>query len=116
LSPGEWSRDMTAERGERRRRARLAVPDGRDLLVALSAPLDVVEISDRGVLLTSAWGLDAGRRGELRVVLGDEPFVAEVEVRRCESGPDGYRVAAVFCQCDERHREHIQRFLGQARG
>jgi hypothetical protein len=106
---------MTAERAERRRRSRLTVSDGRDLLLAVSATLDVVEISDRGVLLASPWCLDTGRRGELRVVLGEEPFVAEVEITRCEPGPDGYRVAAVFCQCEDRHREHIQRFLGQAR-
>lgn len=84
----------------------------------LVAPSDVriVDISQSGVLIASSRRVHPGARGRLRLSLGGEPFVADVEVRRIAEAPGpgaGFLIGAEFVALDPVHRQRIERFITQ---
>jgi c-di-GMP-binding flagellar brake protein YcgR len=101
---------------ERRRHPR--VPIGADpplTTLPTSATVQVLDISEHGALLAAAHPLEVGRRANLRVRLGAEPMVLQVEVRRVSHAPGpartAYRMGAVFVDLDEDVRRKLDAFL-----
>jgi hypothetical protein len=90
----------------------------RELALPVTVPVEILEVSEDGVLVTSSAPLALGRRCRLRLRLGHRSFVAEVSVSRCTPsapGGDGYRIAAVFTSMTEEDCRTLHGFLGQKR-
>lgn len=106
---------MTAGADDRRRWPR--VPVTRlvpDVSLPLSATVQLLDISETGVLLASGQSLDVGRRAQLRLRIGAEPLDVLVEVRRVTSARPGlsaFRVGAAFVNLDEDSRRKIAALL-----
>lgn len=102
---------------ERRRSARIAV-EGRIGKTLINADVQVLDISEGGVLLQTSQRVEPGARGCLRLNLWGTPFTADVEVRRVSRLMDGdreagYGVGAVFLTIMPEHRQLIERFASQ---
>ncbi len=101
---------------ERRRFPRVAVTTGAPVVeLPLSATVQLVDISQAGVLLATPQKLAVGQRGRLRTRIGNEPIAVQVEVRRVAAGPSGrhgpWRVGAEFVGLDEDTQKKVDRFL-----
>lgn len=110
---------MSMSASDRRRRPRIALraPEP-EVTLPLSATVQVIDISESGVLLASSQPLEVGRRAQLRTRLGAEPVTMIVEVRRVVSGPSGrgtgtYRLGTEFVGLDEDVRRKLAKFLRQ---
>lgn len=106
---------------ERRRAPRLevhatppAVPP--HVVLPWTLPIDVIDISEAGLLVHSSSPMEPSRRCRLKLLLGQDPLVAEVTVRRCSpwSG-GGFRIAAVFTSMSEDSRRALDRLLHERR-
>lgn len=102
---------------ERRRSPRYMTGAGEFAFLPVAASVQVLDISQAGVLLRSQQPVKVGTRGRLRLSVGGSPFTAEVEVRRVSQGPaeggNGYRVGVMFVDIDPEHRQIIERFTRQ---
>ncbi len=104
---------------DRRRSPRIALPAPEpEVTLPVSATVQVIDISESGVLLASSQPLEVGRRAQLRTRLGTEPVTMIVEVRRVMSGPSGrgtgtYRLGTEFVSLDEDVRRKLAKFLRQ---
>jgi hypothetical protein len=101
---------------ERRRFPRVPIRrEAPDLSLPVSATVQLIDISETGVLLSSWQPLDVGRRAQLRIRIGAEPLNVLVEVRRLISAPrpgvSSYRLGAEFVNLDEESRNKIEGFL-----
>ena len=102
---------------ERRRSPRTAITSGDrpDLSLSVSTTVQLVDISQSGVLLSSSQKLDVGQRAQLRTRVGPEPLTVQVEVRRVanggRAGHGSYRLGAEFVALDEDNQRKIERFL-----
>lgn len=101
---------------ERRRFPRVPiVHDAPRVELPVSATVQLLDISQTGVLLASAQQLGVGRRARLRTRVGSEPLIVQVEVRRVAAasrttqGP--WRLGAEFVGMDEESQRKIDRFL-----
>ena len=110
---------MSTSSSDRRRGLRVALraPEP-EVSLPLSATVQVIDISESGVLLASSQPLEIGRRAQLRTRLGADPVTMIVEVRRVVSGPSGrgtgtYRVGTEFVALDDDVRRKLARFLRQ---
>jgi hypothetical protein len=102
---------------ERRKAARVQANTIRELDLRTTVPVEILDVSENGVLAKSSAPLATARRCRLRLKLGDRPFVAEVSVTRCRHstpGGDGYRIAAVFTGMTEENRRTLHQFLERA--
>ncbi|MCL4813186.1 MAG: PilZ domain-containing protein [Vicinamibacteraceae bacterium] len=106
---------MTEPRTERRRYLRVPV-GARDLRLQLpsTATVQLLDISESGVLLSSTARLAVGQRARLRTRLGTDPVSAVVEVTRLAGHQPGgpRRYGARFVELDDEQRARITRFLG----
>jgi c-di-GMP-binding flagellar brake protein YcgR len=107
---------MSLHASDRRRGARVAVDrDVPELTLPVSATVQLLDISESGVLLASSQPLDVGRRAQLRTRIGAEPLTVLVEIRRVlpsqRHGPAAYRLGAEFVNLDEESRRKIEGFL-----
>jgi PilZ domain len=105
---------------ERRRTARIAVGDGREVGLGLARVVRLVDISMTGALMRASHDSPVGQRGELRTKLGDNTFVVLVEIRRVvsepgqgESGGGYYTLGVAFVSLDAENRRCLERFLRQ---
>lgn len=104
---------------ERRRFPRAPLPfapsEGADIWLPMSATVQVLDISQSGLLLISTQELAVGRRAQLRLRLGANPVTAQVEVRRIfkesRNGAPAYRLGVTFVALDDETRAKIERFL-----
>jgi c-di-GMP-binding flagellar brake protein YcgR len=77
--------------------------------------VQLLDISETGVLLSSSQRLTVGQRAQLRTRIGSEPMTLNVEVRRVSDatrhsrGP--FRVGAQFVGLDDETQRKISRFL-----
>ena len=107
---------MTQRQNDRRRGPRVAIDrDVPELTLPVSATVQLLDISESGVLLASSQPLDIGRRAQLRTRIGAEPITVLVEVKRVlpsqRHGPAAYRLGAEFVNLDEDSRRKIEGFL-----
>jgi hypothetical protein len=106
---------MPAE--ERRRFPRVRVPAEQvAVTLATSAPVQVLDVSESGMLVLAAQPVSVGRRGRLDVRLGDDPVSLEVEVQRVETdrqpgGAGPYTVGIEYVQLSGELRRRIADFL-----
>lgn len=100
---------------ERRRSPRYPVVGGEPAILPLSLSVQLLDISQTGVMVQSAQHAKEGTRGRLRFNLGGQPFSAEVEIRRVASGPGGmgYKIGARFVDLSEEHRLIIEGFTNR---
>lgn len=102
---------------ERRRSARAVIVSGdrSDLSLPVSTTVQLIDISQSGVLLSSSQKLDIGQRAQLRTRVGPEPLTVQVEVRRVanggRTGHGSYKLGAEFVALDEENQRKIERFL-----
>lgn len=107
---------MTADFVERRRYPRVRIRrDGVEIVLPTTTTVQLLDISETGVLLGSSRRLEAGRRAQLRTRLGTEPVTLTVEIRRVvNGGREGLatvKLGAEFVNLDEEGRRRIERFL-----
>ena len=104
---------------ERRRTTRVAVRDRSTVELSVVRMVRLVDISMAGALLRASQDSPIGLRGELRTKLGDNTFVAHVEIRRVVSqsgqgeSAGGYRLGVAFVSLDSDNRRCLERFLRQ---
>lgn len=102
---------------ERRRTPRVQIPhsDAPDVSLATSTTVQLVDISQSGVLVSSSKRLDIGQRAQLRTRIGNEPLTVQVQIRRVtnggRAGQGSYRLGAEFVALDEENQRKIERFL-----
>jgi c-di-GMP-binding flagellar brake protein YcgR len=99
-------------RVERRRSPRYPVTGGEPAILPLSLSVQLLDISQTGVLLQSSQHAKEGSRGRLRFNLAGQPFSTEVEIRRVAlgQGGSGYKIGARFVDLSEEHRQIIEGF------
>lgn len=106
---------MTDPTAERRRFPRVHVgARGLHLQLPGTATVQLLDISESGVLLSSTARLAVGQRARLRTRLGTDPVSAVVEVTRLAGQQPGgpRRYGARFVELDDDQRARITRFLG----
>ena len=99
---------------ERRNGPRVGVGSGGpSVALPAGASVQILDISQTGVLLASPHRLDVGQRAQLRTRLGAEPLTLQVEICRVMngSGPGSCRLGARFVHLDEESRKKIERLL-----
>jgi hypothetical protein len=76
-----------------------------------SLAVQVLEISEGGVLLRSYRPVNVGLRAALRLNIGGHAFATEVAVTRVTPSAEGgpYRIGATFVTIKPEDRQHIER-------
>jgi hypothetical protein len=104
--------------GDRRRTPRLTPRHPTQVELSAVMDIEVLDLSETGVLLACDCVLDIGHRTQVRILLGREPFVAWIEVKRIaeikgQSGrsPGRYLVGAVFTSVDDHSARALRQFL-----
>jgi hypothetical protein len=69
---------------ERRRHPRLGSTSALQAELSLSMDIEILDLSDGGVLLTCDCPLEVGYRMPLQILLPRDPFVTSIEVRRVQ--------------------------------
>jgi c-di-GMP-binding flagellar brake protein YcgR len=101
---------------EQRKHARAHVK-GNAVELSLSAQntVQVLDISQTGMLLSAPQPLAIGQRAQIKTRLGAEPVTLPVVVRRVtngiRTGHGSYRLGCEFVGLDEENRKKIGRFL-----
>ena len=97
---------------ERRRAPRYPLVHHEAAVLPFSLSVQLLDISQTGVMIQCAQHAKEGSRGRLRFNLGGQPFNAEVEIRRVGVGlgGTGYKIGARFIDLSEEHRQMIQGF------
>jgi len=80
--------------------------------IPLFLTVQVLEISQGGVLLQSSRPVGVGVRAPLRLTIAGQSFSTEVAVTRVSpsSAAGGYQIGAAFVTIEPEHRELIERF------
>jgi c-di-GMP-binding flagellar brake protein YcgR len=77
--------------------------------------VQVLDISQSGMLLAASQPLAIGRRAQIKTRLGAEPVTLGIVVRRVSNGlrtgHGSYRIGCEFVALDEENRRKIERFL-----
>jgi len=102
---------------ERRRLPRVAVPNDRGIVLKMSIPVQILEVSRGGVQLVSRSELAVGDRADLLATIDGESFSVAVEIRHVSIDPQprggiAYRAGAVFAPAAARERLLLDRLLG----
>jgi c-di-GMP-binding flagellar brake protein YcgR len=101
---------------DQRKHARARI-NGNTVEIALSAQntVQVLDISQTGLLLSAAQALPIGRRAQVKTRLGTEPVTLGIVVRRVSNGirtgHGSYRLGCEFVGLDEESRRKVERFL-----
>ena len=77
----------------------------------------VLDISVSGVLFLAPERMAAKAKGQLRLRLGDNSFVGDIEIRRSDrhqTPSGGYRVGATFTSLADGSRASLEDFIGMA--
>ena len=101
---------------ERRRYARRRATLNLTLTIPTVIDAEILDISTGGAMISTSAAAVRGQRGQLRTLLGREPFTAAVEVLRVEEGTrDGQerrvRMGLLFANLDEKSRRTLQKFV-----
>ena len=96
---------------ERRRAPRSPIQGGTFVRMPISVSVQVLDISQGGVLLQSSRPVTVGLRAPLRLSIGGESFAAEVVVTRVLPSIGGaYAIGAKFLALTPEDRQLIDRF------
>jgi c-di-GMP-binding flagellar brake protein YcgR len=101
---------------ERRRSPRVQVSaDAASVTLSSSATVQVLDISQSGMLIASGLPAEVGRRGRLKVRLGADSVWVDVEVRRVQKdrvgGAGPYMLGVEYVGLDDALRRRIAEFL-----
>ena len=102
---------------ERRQSPRVPLDDGTEMSRAEWSTVTVLDISVSGVMFLAPERMTAGSKGQLRLRLGDNSFVGDIEIRRSDrhqTPSGGYRVGATFTSLGEGSRASLEDFIGMA--
>lgn len=102
---------------ERREWPRLPVADGTEMNRPDWSTVRMLDISVSGVFFLAPERIAAGTRGQLRLRLGDNSFVGDIEIRRSDrhqTPSGGYRVGATFTSLADGSRASLEDFIGMA--
>jgi hypothetical protein len=94
---------------ERRRAPRRIGATSSRLFVSTTYPVRIIDISQDGLLLSLPQMLPCGSGGELRAMLGNEPFRARLEVMRAHEGKGECRIGTRFVALDRAGRAVLER-------
>jgi hypothetical protein len=103
---------------ERRRSERITSEEEHRLLLDVSIPVEVLDISVSGIQIASAKELAVGDRSELRATLGQRSVTIVIEIKRVtiETEPTRhglrYRAGAVFGPMSVEQRVTLEQMLG----
>jgi c-di-GMP-binding flagellar brake protein YcgR len=103
---------------ERRRTPRVELHQDEDLRLELRHRVQLMDISQTGALVGCETPLPVGTRGQIRIGLGSEPFIAEVAIKRHHAksvrrGQVG--MGTMFGSMDDRSKRQLELFLQRAK-
>jgi hypothetical protein len=116
LTAGTPPRTQPTEK-DRREWPRVLLADGTEMNRPDWSTVTVLDISVSGVLFLAPDRIAAGSKGQLRLRLGDNSFVGDIEIRRSDrhqTPSGGYRVGATFTSLAEGSRASLEEFIGTA--
>ena len=98
---------------ERRRSPRIELQADEVLRLEMRHRVQVLDISQSGVLLGTGTVVPVGSRGKLRAALVSAPFCAEIDVKRHKgrNAKGQYGLGAQFTVMDDRSRHSLDSFL-----
>ncbi len=102
---------------ERRQWPRVPPIDGTEMSRPEWSTVRVLDISVSGVMFLAPDRIPAGSKGQLRLRLGDNSFVGDIEIRRSDkhqTPSGGYRVGATFTSLADGSRASLEDFIGMA--
>lgn len=102
---------------ERRQWPRVPTADGTEMNRPEWSTVKVLDISVSGVLFLAPERMAPGAKGQLRLRLGDNSFVGDIEIRRSDrhqTPSGGYRVGATFTSLADGSRASLEDFIGMA--
>jgi len=111
-----WLQTLPGEM-ERRHWPRVPLADGAEMNRPEWSTVTVLDISASGVLFLAPERMAVGAKGQLRLRLGDNGFVGDIEVRRSDrhqTPSGGYRVGAAFTSLADGSRASLEDFIGMA--
>jgi len=96
---------------------RVALSAEQEIVLKMSIPVQILEVSRRGVQFMSRNDVAVGDRAELIATIGGESFSMAVEVRHVSVDPQPrggvvHRAGAVFVAASAHERRLIDRLLG----
>lgn len=105
---------------ERRRLPRVQSDQDVVVVLGISIPVQVLDISLAGVQLASKTELAVGDHGELRAAVGSQSIALMIEIRRVsvennQRAGTRYRAGAVFFSMSEEQRAVLVQLLGTER-
>lgn len=113
---GGMARPLSAEI-ERRRWPRVPSADGTEVNRPEWSTVTVLDISVSGVLFLASERMSVGSKAQLRLRLGDNSFIGDIEIRRSDryqTPSGGYRIGAAFSSLAEGSRASLEDFIGMA--
>ena len=102
---------------ERRQWPRVSPVDGTEMNRPEWSTVTVLDISVSGVLFLASERMPMGAKAQLRLRLGDNSFVGDIEIRRSDryqTPSGGYRIGAAFSSLAEGSRASLEDFIGMA--
>jgi hypothetical protein len=113
---GEMTRPAQEEI-ERRQWPRVPPVSGTEMNRPEWSTVTVLDISVSGVLFLAPERIALGAKAQLRLRLGDNSFVGDIEIRRSDrhqTPSGGYRIGAAFSSLAEGSRASLEDFIGMA--
>jgi hypothetical protein len=102
---------------ERRQWPRVPPAEGTEVNRPEWSTVTVLDISASGVLFLASERMATGSRAQLRLRLGDNSFVGDIEIRRSDryqTPSGGYRIGAAFSSLADGSRASLEDFIGMA--
>lgn len=102
---------------ERRHWPRVPPADGTEVNRPEWSTVTVLDISVSGVLFLASERMTTGSKAQLRLRLGDNSFVGDIEIRRSDrfqTPSGGYRIGAAFSSLADGSRASLEDFIGMA--
>lgn len=109
------SAEKPPQRPERRRTPRFELASNESIRLEMRHRVQLLDISQSGVLVACDIPVPVGTRGQFRAGLGAAPFSAELAVMRQQARVQGRStqtgLGARFASMDDRSRQHLDLFL-----
>ncbi|HJR59568.1 MAG TPA: PilZ domain-containing protein [Vicinamibacterales bacterium] len=99
---------------ERRRTPRIELRAEGFIRIELRHRVELLDISQTGALVACEAALHEGTRGQIRIGLDEQPFIAEVAVKRHHlksARPGHVGLGTMFGTMEHRCRQDLEKFL-----